>query len=88
MEPKILQPTQKVLNQFGKMSYGESVRAWNTIRLKKDIINEFSNLKEKTSNFIYNLIFYRTYEELELAIRKMKKEKKPLPMLLFLQKIN
>ena len=88
MEVKTLQPTRSVIKTEGFLSYGESIRSWNTIRLKKEFINEFPILEEKNSKFGYNITFYRTYEELEIAIRKMKKENKPLPLLLFLQKIS
>ena len=88
MDVKTLQPNRSIIKTEGYLSYGESVQGWNTIRLKKELINEFSALKEKSSKFSYTLTFYRTYEELEKALKKIKREKLPLPMLLFLQKIS
>jgi len=86
METRILQPTKTPLNIKGRISYRESEQAWNVIKLKKELINEFSVLREKRSSFSYQMLFYRTYDELEKAVRKMKREKSPLPILLFLQK--
>lgn len=88
MEVKTLQPNRSIIKTEGNLSYGESVQGWNTIRLKKELINEFSVLKEKSSKFSYTLTFYRTYEELEKALKKIKREKLPLPMLLFLHQIK
>jgi hypothetical protein len=68
------------------MFYREAIRAWNTMRIKKEIIEEFPALKERRSSFSYQMLFYRDYYELEKAIRKMKKEKLPPPLLLFFRK--
>lgn len=86
METKVLQPTKTTLNIRGKISYRETEQAWNIIKLKKELLNEFSALKEKRSSFSYQMLFYRTYDELEMLVRKMKREKSPLPLILFLQK--
>ena len=47
---------------------------------------EFTALKEKRSVFSYNVQFYWSYGDLEKELRKMKREKKPRPMLLYLVK--
>ena len=86
MEPRILQPSRNTLDINGKIAYGDSSRSWSNIRLKKEIVNEFPALKERRANFSYNMLFYRSYNELEKAIRKMKRMKKPLPLLLFMIK--
>ena len=86
METKVLQPTKTTLNIRGRISYRETEQAWNIIKLKKELLNEFSALKEKRSSFSYQMLFYRTYDYLEKLVRKMKREKSPLPILLFLEK--
>ena len=68
------------------MLYREFDQGWSMIRLKKEILNEFTALKEKRSVFSYNVQFYWSYGDLEKELRKMKREKKPLPMLLYLVK--
>ncbi len=88
MKSQILSPTKETLEFRGNLSYGESVRAWNTIRFKKDFIGRFSMLKEKTSKFSYSTVLYTDYDELEKALKKMKREKLPLPMLLMLEKVK
>jgi hypothetical protein len=86
MEAKILQPSRNVLDIKGKIAYGDSSRSWSNIRLKKEIVNEFPALKEKRASFSYQMLFYMTYDELEKAIRKMKRQKMPLPLLMFMIK--
>jgi hypothetical protein len=85
MEDQILRPIKETLNIKGKISYSET-QGWNTIRLKKEITKEFPALNDKRASFSYQIIFYRDYKELERAIRKMKREGKPIPILLYLKK--
>ena len=86
METQILQPTRTALKVKGKLAYREFEQAWNIIRLKKELLNEFPILKEKRSTFSYQMVVYRTYDELDKVVRKMKREKLPLPIFLFLEK--
>jgi len=86
MEPRILRPVKKPTNLRGRVYYDSPNGAWSIIRLRKEIVNDFSELKEKRSSFSYQMVFYQTPQELEKAIREMRKEDKPLPILLFLVK--
>lgn len=71
----------------GKIIYSERDQAWNLIRLKKEVLNEFYQLKEKRNKFSYYMNYYRTYEELEKAIKALrKKDNICLPFLVFLYK--
>jgi len=70
----------------GKLSYSESLQAWNTLRFKKELVKEFPQLSEKRSKFSYSLVYYRTLEEFEKAIKQLKEDKTNLPILLFLNK--
>ena len=77
------------INSEGKVAYSESFQAWNTIHLKKELFNEFPQLKEKRAKFCYELIYHRDMHELERAIKKLIKTKDGvLPLLLFLYKEN
>ena len=86
METKVLQPRRTPLNIKGRISYRETDQAWNLIKLRREILNEFADLKEKRSKFLYQMIFYRTYAELEAYVKKIKKNESALPILLFLEK--
>jgi hypothetical protein len=86
MKSQTLKPERQTLQLKGKLSYSESNRAWNTIRFKKELINEFPILKERRGLFGYTIILYRNYAELERATRKIKKNNDPIPMMLLLEK--
>ena len=86
MEPRILQPVRKALEVKGRIVYREVDQSWNLITLKRELIAEFPQLREKRSSFSYQMFFYRSYDEFEKVVRKMKREKLPLPLLLFLVK--
>jgi len=79
----ILRPKQETFEIEGKLSYGEGNRAWNTIWLKKDLLREFPQLKERRKKFNYKIIMHRSFKELKKEINKMEKEKKVIPLLLW-----
>lgn len=83
MEEQIISPRREEIVVKGKLAYSESFGAWNTIRLKKEILNEFRTLKEKQKTFSYKLVFYQDCNKLEKAIRKLRRERLPAPILLW-----
>lgn len=70
---------------YGKVIYSEGDQAWNLIRLKKEILNEFHQLKEKSSKFSYKIKYFRIYEEFQEEVKKIKKGE-VLPMLVWFYK--
>jgi len=86
MEEQIISPTKQELIVKGKLAYSESFGAWNTIRLKKEILNEFNILREKRKSFSYKLTFYQNGEQLEKAIHRLRKNKVPMPILMWFVK--
>ena len=85
MEKKPLAP-RKIINVKGKIHYNESKQAWSNIKLKRELINEFPQLKEKRANFSYELMFCRTSEDLEKALKELSKKGEIIPMLMLLYK--
>jgi len=86
MGKKSLTPRNSI-NSEGKIAYSESFQAWNTIRLKKELFEEFPALKEKRSTFSYQLIYHRDSKELEKAIKRLLKENPNfIPILMYLYK--
>jgi hypothetical protein len=75
---------RQVVKISGKVHYSESNQAWNIIKLKKEFINEFYQLKKKRSKFSYEMVFGRTEEEMIEAIKKIINEKNSMPVLMFL----
>ncbi len=86
MEEKVLRPQRNKLEIKGKLSYIESTHSWSLMSLRKPVIEEFPQLKERTSKFGYKMTFYHEYEQLEKFIRKLKKEGEALPILVWLVK--
>ena len=84
MERKVLTP-KRIIDIDGKLAYAEGFQSWNLIRLKKEIVDEFPQLKEKRSNFSYKLIFCRNHEELLNHIKKLREEE-VMPLLLWMYK--
>ena len=84
MEEKILRPKTNNLELRGKLSYFESTQAWSCLNLRKPILDEFPELKEKISAFGYKMIFHHEYKELEKLIRKLKRDGEALPILMWI----
>jgi len=79
---------RKVINVEGKVHYSESNQAWNTIKLKSEFLNEFKQLREKRSKFSYEMIFGRNEEEMVEALKEIIRDKKLMPILMFLYQEN
>jgi len=82
-EKKPLAP-RKVVSVEGKVHYSESNQAWNIIKLKSEFLNEFKQLKEKRSQFSYEMLFGRNEEEMVEALKRIMDNKKLMPILMFL----
>jgi len=81
-----LKPSKDVLDVKGSVAYCMSKRAWNTIRLKKEILDEFSQLKERRMKISYRMVLYRNPVELFLAVEKIMDDQTALPILLYFTK--
>lgn len=81
MEKRTLIP-RSIIKVKGKLSYSESLGAWNTIRFKKELVKEFPQLAEKRSKFSYQIKFCRDVKEFESMLKEIKKGEN-MPMLLW-----
>ena len=86
MEAQILRPKRDKLEIKGKLSYFESTHSWSCLNLKKAILEEFPQLRERVSAFGYKMVMFHEYDRLEKSIRKLKKEREVLPILFWLIK--
>jgi hypothetical protein len=84
MEPQILRPQKNKLEINGKLSYLESTHSWSLMNLRKVVVEEFPQLKERVSSFGYKMLFYHDYENLEKFIKKLRKGGDALPILIWL----
>ncbi len=84
MEKKTLSP-RKIVEINGKLLYDEGTKSFSRIRLKKELIEEFPQLRERRSSFSYELKFFRDNEELGRMIKSLNKEN-AMPILMWLYK--
>jgi len=68
----------------GKVSYSEGYRAWNTIRLKKEFINQFPKLKQTNNSIKYKVICFKDHNEFYKTTKEIISNRNPLPILLYL----
>ncbi|MEK6888817.1 MAG: hypothetical protein AABW80_01785 [Nanoarchaeota archaeon] len=84
-----LTPVHESLKIKGKLMYSEGDQAWNTLRLKKEILMQYPHLKDKSaSNFIYLMELHRNFDELKKQIETLEKENSLIPIIFFLGKEN
>ena len=78
---------RKTINSQGKVNYSEGFQAWNVLNLKKELFEEFPQLKQKRAKFCYEIIYHRDVKEFEKAIKEMiKGDKNVMPLLLWIYK--
>ncbi|MEK6927518.1 MAG: hypothetical protein AABX11_03735 [Nanoarchaeota archaeon] len=85
----ILVPTKEVFKIKGNILYQESAQAWNTIKIRKEIINYFySKLKDKRGKFGYTMIVPRSLEETKKEFEEIEKNTQKIPILLYLEEFK
>ena len=85
-EYRQLIPKTEFPELIGKLTYSEGNRCWNTIRIRKEIIGLFPQLREKRSSFGYKMKVCLNYAELLKTIKVMEKRKEAIPILLTFHK--
>ena len=83
---KFLKPATIPVELEGKMIYNESQRAWGVLRLRKEIISEFPQLKERRKKIGYRILFCRDIAELDKQMEHIKKNIGIAPMLVWFVK--
>jgi len=84
MHSQILIPKSKPLIIDGIVSYSETCRARSIIRLKKDVINEFNDLKNRDKLIRYKLEYYRGPRRLQKRVNEITENGGGIPFLLFI----
>ena len=88
ISPQIKTPllARKVVNIQGKLHYNESNQAWNKLKFKKELLNEFPQLKEKRSKFSYEMQYFRDPLDFETTLKEFKNSSQALPVLMWIFK--
>jgi hypothetical protein len=79
-----LTPKPKPLVTDGVISYDTSCRARTMIRLKKEIVHEFEDLKNKDKLVNYKLEYHRDFNKLQERVSELNLKGDGLPFLLFI----
>jgi len=70
----------------GKLSYNESRQAWAILWFKKEFLDEFRELKEKSMQFKYNFLLFHNYNQAEEKLKKAKEKGIEPPVFLWIKK--
>lgn len=85
-EIKLLSPQRETLRINGKLSYKEGTQAWSLLQLKKEILLEFPQLKEKRGKFCYMMTFHRNFKEIKKELAELEEKNEVMPILLLFGK--
>ena len=70
----VLRPWFDKLEAEGSVSYESGVNRWNIIRIKKNFIKQFPQLKQKRSKFKYKMTFLPSYEQLRKYVDEIEEK--------------
>jgi len=82
----LIKSNQEIMEITGNLSYHDGARAWNTLRLKKHVLNEFSELKDRAAKVTYKMIYSTSVDNLIKLMQKVNEKEGALPILLFFEK--
>ena len=82
-ENNIISPIQEIVEVSGDMYYCQGNRAWNTIRLKADLLKKFPQLTTREFKFGYKMIVPQSQEEIKKLMSKIQKDSDKIPVLLY-----
>lgn len=85
---KSLFPKNEAPKVVGRLIYSESHQSWNTIRIRKEIISKFPQLREKSGSFCYKMNMYESYKDLIKGIKIAEKAGEAVPIMLMLCRVN
>jgi hypothetical protein len=86
MDEQILKPRRNKIEIRGDISYRESTHCWSLLNLRKGIIEQFPQLKERASPLGYKMILFQEYPDFFKEVEKIRKNKEVIPILMWLIK--
>ncbi len=72
----------------GEIFYHESAQAHSIIRLTKELLCHYPQLREKSASFSYLMVVPRSIEEVKKQLKELKKYPERVPIILFLERDN
>lgn len=85
IDKQFLKPNQEAFKIEGSVLYQESAQAWNTIKIKRELLFLYPQLRDKRIPVKYSMIVPRSAEEIKKEIEEMIESDK-VPILLFFEK--
>ncbi len=82
-----LEPTNKIETK-GRLAYHEAARAYNTIRLPRQLIDQFPELRNRLLKITFKIRFFRHYSDLKRCIWELEYSNEIPPLLLSLHLKN
>ena len=81
-------PLHDVIQVKGKLSYNEGDQAFTNLKIKKEFLQEFPHLKEKSSSFdfVYLMKLHSSYGQLKKEIEALEQDSEAIPIVLLLGK--
>lgn len=85
-EVTLLSAVKESLRIRGRLSYSEGDQAWSVLRLKKEILQKYPYLKEKTGSFIYMMNLCDDFKELRKEIENLEESTDVVPIIFLIGK--
>jgi len=82
-ESRFAWPAMDAVEAVGNVMYNEGMRTWNTLRLTRQIVQEFPLLRSKGSRVGYKAVLPRGLKKIEEMFSAVKNGKLPPPLMLF-----
>ena len=83
-----LQPLNEGKSITGKLSYHDASHSWCVLRIKKELLNEFPDLRDRSSKFTYKITLLSSFEGVEDHVRRIKERGGTPPMLFWFEKVG
>jgi hypothetical protein len=85
---RMLHPWNNIVKAQGKIYYCSGTETWQLLKLNKEILVAFPELKEKRSKFGYNMFFPQNLKKFKQLSNDVLSGKNPIPIMINLVKEN
>ena len=83
-----LVPFKKHKTITGRMYYNESMSAWSIIQLKKTLLEDYEELRNRRNKFSYEMFMSCTFDEIEIHLKAAKKQGRAPPLMIWFKKME
>lgn len=88
-EIEFFSPTPELLKSIGYIGYDDKSHSWSIIRLKREILNQASQLSKRLGpRLVHMIVVCKEFQRAKQVLTEMEKKGKITPMLLFFGRIR